>query len=35
LDNALNGSQPYAGGFKRLRRVETLEYTDQIHSDQV
>jgi len=27
--NPLNGSQPDAGAFKRLRRVETLEYTEQ------
>ena len=29
MDNPLNGSQPDAGAFKRLRRVETLEYTEQ------
>ncbi len=29
LCNTLNSSQPNAGAFKRLRRVETLEYTEQ------
>jgi hypothetical protein len=29
MDDALNGSQPDAGSFKRLRRVETLEYSKQ------
>jgi hypothetical protein len=29
MDDALNGCQPDAGAFKRLRRVETLEYAEQ------
>src|SRR6202022_388929 len=29
MDNTLNGSQPNAGAFKRLTRVEALEYTEQ------
>jgi hypothetical protein len=26
--NALNGSEPYAGAFKRLARVQALEYSE-------
>src|SRR5271166_2793982 len=30
MNNALNGSQPYTSTFKRVRRVKTLEYAEQL-----